>query len=889
MADWYVSSTAYAAVPTWAASTAYSIGQFVKPTAPNQNQRMVYRCTTAGTTAASEPSWNTVNNTTTTSNTAVFTNVTGQSTYGWSAAAGYLTSIVASRPVPGDRVFVSSDHSELISAGFSWAFNGSVAAHGLIQLISVNKAGSVPPVAADVQNGATMGALTSGAIVIDAYCSLFWQGFTLAAVTNINFNSGGDKAHYYRNCTFQITGSTASSRIGNNSAARVTLDNTTVQFGIASHAFGCIAAQPFEVIWLNTPSAIAGATIPTALFVNANASLMHVTCRGVDLSAITTTLLSAASTAAQQTKVLLDSCKIASGVTRYGTPAAGVVAHDEIELVNCYNGTAIVNERHTAAGSVTTDTATYMTDGAEDYVGAYSLKLASSSRSDYCTLPLDAFWLDVGNSATGSSKTATVEVISSASLNNTDIKLLLEYPDAALAQATVWDSASAMAVTLSGGGLVATNTGTTSADQGAHVHAAYARDSGKYYFEVTNTTQLGGANRGVGIGTAASTYTNMGNSATIGNIMYFSSGTIYANGSSTGISISPVGGGVLHGIAVDLDNRKIWFRSGASGNWNSNATYNPATNVGGITIPSGVMVPFVVFGGGGGVINNVVTANFGASAFTGTVPSGFTSGWSSTDTNMADFTESLSSVLATSAALPSSSATWTGPASTSWNQYDMGNSALTNNNLTATNTATNGNGRALVGVSTGKYYWEFTFTNFSQVTTGVGLGSGGSQLVTSLTSGPVTAVIGGGTIYVNGSSFGSFSPRANGDVIGVAVDLTANLIWYRVAPSGNWNISGTANPATGTGGIDISVLSKPLFPIFVLNSTAGQSLTANFGASAFSGAVPSGFTSGWPGTPSAKQSLQATFTPQRAGRVRGLVRLGKTSTTAWINPKVSIT
>ena len=41
--------------------------------------------------------------------------------------------------------------------------------------------------------------------------------------------------------------------------------------------------------------------------------------------------------------------------------------------------------------------------------------------------PLLGFWLDVEQQAVGSSKTATVEIISSASLNNDEISLLLEY------------------------------------------------------------------------------------------------------------------------------------------------------------------------------------------------------------------------------------------------------------------------------------------------------------------------------------------------------------------------------------------------------------------------------------------------------------------------------
>lgn len=43
-----------------------------------------------------------------------------------------------------------------------------------------------------------------------------------------------------------------------------------------------------------------------------------------------------------------------------------------------------------------------------------------------------------------------------------------------------------------------------------------------------------------------------------------------------------------------------------------------------------------------------------------------------------------------------------------------------------------------------------------------------------------------------------------------------------------------------------------------------------------------------PATPQ-KQKIQVNFTPQRAGRVRGLVRLGKSSTTVWVNPQMVIT
>src|SRR5436190_10011293 len=93
MADWFVSSASYAAVPAWAATTAYTVGQFVRPTAATMAAQYVFRVTTAGTSAGTEPTWPAANNGTVTNGGAVFTNVTGQSTYGWSAAGGSLYAI----------------------------------------------------------------------------------------------------------------------------------------------------------------------------------------------------------------------------------------------------------------------------------------------------------------------------------------------------------------------------------------------------------------------------------------------------------------------------------------------------------------------------------------------------------------------------------------------------------------------------------------------------------------------------------------------------------------------------------------------------------------------------------------------------------------------------
>jgi hypothetical protein len=184
------------------------------------------------------------------------------------------------------------------------------------------------------------------------------------------------------------------------------------------------------------------------------------------------------------------------------------------------------------------------------------------------------------------------------------------------------------AVTLSGGNLVATNTGTTASEQGAK--SATGKISGKYYFEMKFTAFTGATTRIMaGVGTSASTYAGMSSTGTSGAIGGVG-GAIHANGAGTALDFVPAGslpvGGVM-GIAVDLDNRRGWFREAPSGLWNGSATANPATNTEGVTIPAGTMVPLCTFGGTAGTAGNITTANFGASAFIGAVPASFTSGW----------------------------------------------------------------------------------------------------------------------------------------------------------------------------------------------------------------------------------------------------------------------
>jgi hypothetical protein len=431
MADWYVSSAAYGGIAAFVPSVAYSVGQIVKPTAPALKAQWALRCTVAGT-ASTEPAWPTTNNGTVVSGGATFANVSGQSAYGWGAAAGDIPTLIGAvgttRFAAGDRMFVSSDHAETQAASTTYGSGSGTASYTSAQVLSVNRAGSVPPVAADLTPGATA-TVTTGTLTIDATFPVYHYGmnyvFTSSATSAIVFNATGVKTTLLDGCQLYLNTASTTPKIGSGNASTCILHNSTLRFGNASQGIQpSTGGAIFEFIWLNTPSAIAGATIPSLLFIPTGANTnMTATLRGVDLSAITGTLVGNANAGG---KYLFDSCRIASGVTRYSTTTVANT-RDLVELINCYDGTSILAEKYTPAGTVTTERTITLAGGATDDVGIFSHKMVSGTNIDKFVQPLDGFWMDVEYQTTGSSKTATVEIISSASLTNDEISLFLEY------------------------------------------------------------------------------------------------------------------------------------------------------------------------------------------------------------------------------------------------------------------------------------------------------------------------------------------------------------------------------------------------------------------------------------------------------------------------------
>lgn len=177
------------------------------------------------------------------------------------------------------------------------------------------------------------------------------------------------------------------------------------------------------------------------------------------------------------------------------------------------------------------------------------------------------------------------------------------------------------------------------------------------------------------------------------------------------------------------------------------------------------------------------------------------------------------------------------PAPVTWNPSDKSaNITLSNGNLTAQNTvASNRLVRATVAAS-GKVYFEYT----PAVAAGSVIGIAPPSQSTSDWVGSANTGGGGysnsaGVFANGGGSQGYGATWTNGDVIAVAIDVTARKAWF--AKNNVWQ---SGNPETGTGGLTITGAETIFAAWSASNTTANGSI--NFGGTSFAYAPPAGFS-----------------------------------------------
>jgi hypothetical protein len=143
-----------------------------------------------------------------------------------------------------------------------------------------------------------------------------------------------------------------------------------------------------------------------------------------------------------------------------------------------------------------------------------------------------------------------------------------------------------------------------------------------------------------------------------------------------------------------------------------------------------------------------------------------------------------------------------------------------------------------MGVTSGKWYWEGVWTSATTGIVGVVNSGAGLQYYVGFEAKSVgyTSTY----VYNNGfgSAIGSVPSYAQGDIIGVAIDMDNGKLYF----SKNGTFINSGDPAAGTGNVASGLTGETIFPaVSQITANDGYTFVANFGQRAFAYSAPSGY------------------------------------------------
>lgn len=461
MAKWYVSgdinnaSSKYFAVAQWQ-QRAYATGAIVRQLAtPTVGNERCFKVTGGGggNSGVAEPTWNLGSGATTTDGALTWTEITGTAENNgdgggaaWAAPCARCE-LAFARAAADDIIYVDSLHSQ-VSPVEGNSFAPPASYYQFTKILSASNSAAPPTAlaAGATVNFGSAGVNPFGKANDSSLGRVYFYGFTFNYhTTPANVQGGG---LLLDTCILNFNNTSgASTLIANYSD--IELVNTVCNFAVSGSFIQ--ATNGHKVLWRDTPSAIGGAAVPTAMLqINGSG---RIECHGVDLSALNTNLVG--STNSIDNIFDFYDCKLHASVTIPGTSL--FYPGQEVNVVNCDSGATNYREQvYRAIGSIVQDTANYRQGGyAEGAVTSKSLKMVSLAGTGSTALsriyPLKSRWIYIWNANTGAPRTLSVEYNASAQLKNSDIWLEAEILDQSAAPlATLYSSAAALLATIQG-------------------------------------------------------------------------------------------------------------------------------------------------------------------------------------------------------------------------------------------------------------------------------------------------------------------------------------------------------------------------------------------------------------------------------------------------------
>jgi hypothetical protein len=348
----------------------------------------------------------------------------------WATAWTTLTTAFT-HAAAGDTIYVCGGpnhvHAETYAGVDAFTSLGTAAAP--INVICSND-GAGPPTSTQTGCGVTTTG-TGGTIQFAGYAYVYGVNF------NAGTGAGSSSIYFYNNtinwglkfssCNFSLLNTATSSKIfiGNATASTgyTEWDNVKLKFSSTSQT---IAAGQNRFVWRNTALAIdTGGSIPTVLFSPVAYDLGIYEIAGVDFSAMGSGKSLVALGALTSQRYYFRNCRMgASSTLTSGTiigPQGPQVWADNLDSGN----TNYTFDHEEYAGSIKQSTSIYRTGGASDGVTPLSYQMISTANSTFY-FPLESVPISRWNGTSGSSKTATVEIVSDTSGGMTNQQIFFD-------------------------------------------------------------------------------------------------------------------------------------------------------------------------------------------------------------------------------------------------------------------------------------------------------------------------------------------------------------------------------------------------------------------------------------------------------------------------------
>jgi len=336
----------------------------------------------------------------------------------WALAKATLAG-AAAIAVAGDTIYVSHQHAETQASAMAISLPGTEVSP--VRVICVNDGAEPPTASATTATVSTTGANGLNIAAANGCFYVYGITFSSGAHISVQHTSSGSGRVVYESCNFILNNATGSSVIqygAGSGQVNCRFINCNCTFG---HASQMLQSWIGDLDW--TGGAIAG-TAPTTLFQYVYGT--HVNCRGVDLSLLGSgKSLGLLGTPSYETVYTFIDCKLGSSVSL----TSNNPSHKSwAKIVNSDSGDTNYRYQKTVyEGSVYSESTIVRTGGASDGTTAISRKMVSSADSEYFA-PLESDPIIVWNETTGSSLTATVEVITdNVTLTNAEAWLEVEY------------------------------------------------------------------------------------------------------------------------------------------------------------------------------------------------------------------------------------------------------------------------------------------------------------------------------------------------------------------------------------------------------------------------------------------------------------------------------